>query len=271
MSNEELNTALYQKMFAEQDKFRDWLLSQSPEEILKHTYEYTVREDILLSLEYHDLTDAQANALLESPDTMSDLFKNFESMETGYMDTVWESVTDRANEAVKMKQEQNLATVYPHSAAYAQEHGEVDAYRASYMANLACKEAIEKAIHDHYHNNSLGSDAIKDVLAQFGMERTQYVLANTIRSKDEDGRISSDNKTWAKSIPVLEDTDAWSKNRNAYLVVDGVNPGLTDIFTRLVRKAAQEQVKEKISVLGKLQHQPVAPKSTVSKKREPER
>ena len=28
MTNEELNTALYKKMFAEQDKFRDWLKSQ---------------------------------------------------------------------------------------------------------------------------------------------------------------------------------------------------------------------------------------------------
>ena len=65
MTNEELNTALYQKMFAEQETYRKWLLEQPPEEILKHTYEYTVREDILLSLEYHDLTDAQTNALMK--------------------------------------------------------------------------------------------------------------------------------------------------------------------------------------------------------------
>ena len=31
MTNEERNTALYQKMFAEQEKFRDWLKGQSPE------------------------------------------------------------------------------------------------------------------------------------------------------------------------------------------------------------------------------------------------
>lgn len=41
--NEELNTALYEKMFEEQENFRSWLLSQPPEEILNHTYEYTVR------------------------------------------------------------------------------------------------------------------------------------------------------------------------------------------------------------------------------------
>ena len=41
--NTDKNTALYEKMAAEQDKFRDWLKSQPPEEILNHAYEYTVQ------------------------------------------------------------------------------------------------------------------------------------------------------------------------------------------------------------------------------------
>ena len=36
MNTNDLNTALYEKMAAEQDKFQDWLKSQPPEEIL-HT------------------------------------------------------------------------------------------------------------------------------------------------------------------------------------------------------------------------------------------
>ena len=67
MPNEQLNTALYEKMFAEQEKFREHLVSLPPEEILEHTYEYTVREDILMSLEFNDLPDAEARALLKSP------------------------------------------------------------------------------------------------------------------------------------------------------------------------------------------------------------
>ena len=37
MNTNDLNTALYEKMAAEQDKYRDWLKSQTPEEILNHT------------------------------------------------------------------------------------------------------------------------------------------------------------------------------------------------------------------------------------------
>ena len=37
MNTNDLNTALYEKMTAEQDNYRDWLKSQPPEEILHHT------------------------------------------------------------------------------------------------------------------------------------------------------------------------------------------------------------------------------------------
>ena len=84
MTNEEHNTALYQKMFAEQETFRDWLKDQPPEEILNHAYEYTIREDILLSLEYHNLSDAQIDALMESPSPLADVFRDFEKLETDY-------------------------------------------------------------------------------------------------------------------------------------------------------------------------------------------
>ena len=97
MKNEELNTKVYEKAFAEQEKYRRWLLSQPPKEILSHAYEYALREDILLSLEYNDLTDSQAKALLKSEDMLSDVFKDFEKRETGYMEDVWETVKNRAN------------------------------------------------------------------------------------------------------------------------------------------------------------------------------
>ena len=67
MNTNDLNMALYEKMAAEQDKYRDWLKSQPPEEILHHTYEYTVREDIVMAMEELELTDAQAQAFWNLP------------------------------------------------------------------------------------------------------------------------------------------------------------------------------------------------------------
>lgn len=105
MNNEQLNTALYEKMFAEQEKYRNWLLSQPPEEILNHTYEYTVREDVLMALEFHDLSDSEARALLKSPSPLADVFKEWENRETGYMDDIWETVESRAKSVLQQAQE----------------------------------------------------------------------------------------------------------------------------------------------------------------------
>lgn len=154
--------------------------------------------------------------------------------------------------------------VYKYPASHAHEHNELDAYRASNKANIACKEAIEAAIRDHYRDNHLGSDAVKQVVEQFGYDRVFHVLAVTVQQKDWDGRISSDNKAWAKTVPVFENPDAWGTDRNCYLVVNS-HPGLTDLFLSQARKAhAQEQ--QKSSVRDKLKKQPEATSPKLSAK-----
>lgn len=126
--------------------------------------------------------------------------------------------------------------LYIYPASYAHEHGELEQYRVSYKANLACKEAIEQAIAEHYRDNRLGPEAVHQVLEQFDYDRMFYVLANTVRQKDWDGRISRDNKAWAKTIPVYENPDGFGHDRNVCFVVDRSHPGLTDLFLTQARK-----------------------------------
>lgn len=268
MNTNDLNTALYEKMAAEQDKYRDWLKSQPPEEILHHTYEYTVREDIVMAMEELYLTDTQAQALLDSPTPLADVYRYFEKLETGYMDVIRDSIESRANEGCREPEELNPMSVYLHSASYATKHGETDAYWLSDQANFSCKVAIEQAISAHYRDNRLDtSAAVQEVMEEFGPERMNFILANTIQHKDADGRISRDNKAWANTIPMPEDSA--SSRQCADLVVDRVNPGLVDLFARQARKIVQE--KEKGSVLKKLRQEPPARKPAAPKKREPER
>ena len=138
MNTNDLNTALYEKMAAEQDKFRDWLKSQPPEEVLNHAYEYTIREDIVMAMEELELTDTQAQALLESPSPLTDVYRYFEKLETGYMDVIRDSIENRADDVCRAQEELRTAPLYPHSAAYASEHGEMAQYNRSYQANSAC-------------------------------------------------------------------------------------------------------------------------------------
>ena len=202
--NADKNTALYEKMAAEQDKFRDWLKSQPPNEILHHAYEYAVREDILMAMEELDLPQSRAAALLASPSPLADVYKEFADRETSYMDVVRDSIEQRAEAALDTQRELPL---YRHDAAHAREQGDLDLYRASRRANIACKEAIETAIADNYRDNRLDRDAVPQVIEQFGYARTLYVLANTVQQKDWDGRFSSANKTWAKTVDIPPNPD----------------------------------------------------------------
>ena len=107
---------LHEKMLQEQNAFEDWLKNQSAEEILKHTYEYTVRNDIVMAMENLKLTDAQVQALLDSPTPLADVYRYFEKLETGYMDTIRESIENRADDvcrATKSEQSNPL----PHKAS----------------------------------------------------------------------------------------------------------------------------------------------------------
>lgn len=137
--------------------------------------------------------------------------------------------------------------IYFHSATYAHEHGELDQYRASHKANIACKEAIEQAIADNYRDNRLGPACVQQVLQQFDPGRIFYVLANTVRQKEHDGRISRDNKAWAQTIPVCEDKDGFGYDRNASFVVDRSHTGLMDLFlTQTRRECALAQEKPSV-------------------------
>jgi len=130
----------------------------------------------------------------------------------------------------------NTIPVYKYPAAYARENNELEQYHASYKANVACKNAIETAIRDNYRDNCLGKEAVKQVADQFGYERMFFVLANTVQRKDFDGRISHNNKDWAKTIHVFEDKNYFGEDRRSSFEVDAVNPGLTDIFINQARR-----------------------------------
>ena len=247
MTNAELNTALYEKMFAEQEQYKDWLLTQPPAKILDCSYEYTVRENFLMSLEYNSLTNDQAAALLVCPDVLKDLFHQYEKMGNSQMEEVWACFENRAEQvkAAQAVQEERL--------------------------NISCKEAIEEAIDGNYKGNSLDAKAaVQEVLDRFGPERVQTVLAATVQDKEWDARFSRENKAWAQTVPMPEGSE--DGNRRSHWIVDS-HPGLVNLFVDQVRDLAREREKEKPSVIQQLKQEPAAGKTKAAppKKREPER
>ena len=245
---------IYAKVHAEQSAFVDWLQQQPPNVILDHAYEYAMREDILLSMEHFILTEEQVAALMVLDKHLAALCDAYINSENSHMEQVWDSVEQFANDEINRQLEAKLKrqSVYPHSVAYAQEHGELEKYRESYRANVACSKAIDAAIREHYHDNRLDPAAVTQVVERFGMERTLVVLAATARYKDRDARIGDHHKAWAQTVPIPDDRDVRGADRTHAYVVGYAHPGLVNLFMNAARKRNEEQqrpsVREQLQV-----------------------
>lgn len=101
MTIEEINTALYKKMFDEQERFKAQLRDASPQEIMYNAYELVIREDILLSMEENDLTFEQAKALLKSDHPLGDLFLKWERSESRHMSEIRELIESHADGLIR--------------------------------------------------------------------------------------------------------------------------------------------------------------------------
>ncbi len=266
MTTEQLSKAVYDKLYTEQQEFRKELLGMKPEDILDQAYVYAVREDILYAMENTELSMRQAYALLAVDTPLAYIYKTYVGKETDYMEHINDSLEDFANDMAKLHKETREFPVYRHTFDYAVAHGEEKQYRDSFHANVACKGAIEKAISQHYANNCMDALASQQVVHEFGFDRTLYVLANTIQLKDWDGRFSQDNKSWARTVQVAGGDEGIRDHRWRF-VVDKSHPGLTDMFTAMVRRDQEIDRKQRASVRELLKaHAEVSAKTPREKK-----
>ena len=151
---------------------------------------------------------------------------------------------EKVETIVPEKTEPVYLPVYRYPAADAWEHGELKEFRASMNENIACKTAIETAIRKNFDGMYLSHDAAVEVLEKYGPERVSYVLANTIRELEFDGRISRDNKTWAQTIPIYTE-----RGENAECVVTS-HPAVLDGFIGFVGEEMLEQERKAFSMIS---------------------
>ena len=141
---------------------------------------------------------------------------------------------------------------YPYSADIAQQNDETSLYNESLNKNKSCAEMIGNIIDDNerlreYNVYDLRA-AINGLIAAFGMERMNWVLANTMQNND-DGRFSRSNMEWAKAFVIPKD-----RNMFSYDVLR--HPVHIDAFVKTAREICSEfhsaQKNDKPSILGQV-------------------
>ncbi len=156
----------------------------------------------------------------------------------------------------------DIMEVYRNTAAYAKENGEIQKWRDSKAENIACRDAVDKAVAENFDGAHLRTESILDnVIAAYGKERVELILAATIQEKAHDGRFSRDNKEWAASVPMPE-------GEKTYLVSDKTHPILLDA---LVKEYRVNYAEKKLSVMDKLKQSGSRNEPKICRKNEPER
>ena len=223
---------LTEKMTAEFDGYRSWLLKQPPEEILNHAYEYTTKENLLNVLGDTDLKPQQIETLLRSPCPLEDVFKDCSYIDqSDYNYTLKVLIDQRAD--IEMEK-QRAIPIYNGTAQEADERGELDKFKASAEADENCKTAIENAIARNYDGSRLNTNAaIREVREQFGEKRLTRVTASLIVNRPHDERISPENMKWAEKN---------ATTKKAF--TDRTHSGLLDIFATRLRESERKRAKE---------------------------
>ena len=98
---EEIYEKLYDRVCAEQEKYVEWLLSQPRIEIMRQSYEFAMREDILMIFENAEIEPEHAQALFDKGTTLADLFHEFEDLETNHMQTIRDMIEGRAKNIIR--------------------------------------------------------------------------------------------------------------------------------------------------------------------------
>jgi hypothetical protein len=92
--------------------------------------------------------------------------------------------------------------IYRQSADHALENDEMQAWRDSRDLNVECGRAIDKAVIDSNYEQYRYDlkTAARTVIEEYGIDRVAWIIAGNVNYHDSDGRLSSNNKEWAKGF-----------------------------------------------------------------------
>jgi hypothetical protein len=148
------------------------------------------------------------------------------------------------NEIEKQTTEKEIPPIFLGTLAEAVEKGDKMLFHDSNRINQECAAALDKAILTHSESTGNGggayynfSKALEEVTEKYGTERVTAVIAHTVNNQSWDGRLSQENKDWAKEIETPK-VDYIPLNTHL-AVFDG--------FTDYVRVAQEKDV-----IIGKL-------------------
>ncbi|MFI3214875.1 MAG: DUF3849 domain-containing protein [Eubacteriales bacterium] len=128
----------------------------------------------------------------------------------------------------------NRIPLYEHSRSIAKKDNELREYTLSLNENIRCTKFIEETINSNFNGFKVKKDSAKQIIAEFGFDRTNFVVANSVQKKIGDKRIDKECRKWASSFYIPRDMVAKENVANQYAV--NSDTGLINIIAKQVQK-----------------------------------
>lgn len=144
--------------------------------------------------------------------------------------------------------------VYRLSLGEASSRGELGRYWASAPLDSACRLSLDSAISRHCRGGALPPGCLDHILEEYGFDRVEWILANTIHQEGDSAHISRENREWAESFHVPRNDPIGG---SAWLGCVMHSPaGAVEAAAGMVREGHRRQeekgVRRRPSILGQL-------------------
>ncbi len=113
--------------------------------------------------------------------------------------------------------------LYRYSFYEAMRLSEQDQWRESFAENQRCRDFIDGLVRENFDGMHIKGEIPQKTVAEFGFDRTRWVLANHIQYYDYDGRISPQNKVWASDIYIPRPEKRELRDHNTSFLLNSHN------------------------------------------------
>ena len=161
MSEEQVYQALYDKMEAEQDNYRDWLLSQPSEEILNHAYEYSVRQDILSIIKGEHLPPMAARALLHAEQPLASIYTNWSKCDYGIYEDLMKVVQEWANK--ELQQSPMFMEICVYQIDLDRDRNRVAFFSSEKLAKFQGSDRIDSSLYNSVFHGVVECTTLEDI------------------------------------------------------------------------------------------------------------
>lgn len=182
MNDEENKLALYEKLRIEQDDYKKWLLSQAPRQILDHTNEYSIREEILTIVREGNISPTFAKALLYAEHPLATMYSDWSKCEYNKRDELFAIVNSRAES--ELYQSDKFMEICIYQIDHVRDRNRVAFLSSSELRRVQGSNQVMSSIYNGVFRDFVESPTLEGIYYKFNVDHPEGFTGHSLSVSD---------------------------------------------------------------------------------------